>query len=165
MRQVCIVGVGVTPMGEIWRKSLRQLFTDAALDAIKAAGVDHVDSLYVGCMSSGLFVHQEHLGALMADYIGMPGLPAARVESACASGGVAVRPPFSRVSGYTWFLEVGAIPRIRQVFWLPSPPSRLPVPGSRNSGPWMLKGGVLTAASGRLGHSGGPASDLHGVPD
>ena len=91
MRQVCIVGVGITPMGEIWRKSLRQLFTDAALDAIKAAGVDHVDSLYVGCMSSGLFVHQEHLGALMADYIGMPGLPAARVESACASGGVAVR--------------------------------------------------------------------------
>jgi acetyl-CoA C-acetyltransferase len=84
--------------GEVWRKSLRQLFVDAATNAIKNAGVDHLDSLYVGCMSGGLFVGQEHLGALMADYLGMPGLPACRVESACASGGMAFRQAFLEVA-------------------------------------------------------------------
>ena len=72
-------------------KSFRDLFVDAALAAIKNAGVDHLDSLYVGCMTGGLFVGQEHIGSLMADYLGMRGLPATRVESACASGGMAFR--------------------------------------------------------------------------
>lgn len=98
MRDVCVVGVGMSQWGEVWRKSLRQLFVDAALEAIDKSGVDHLDSLYVGCMSSGLFVGQEHLGALMADYLGMPGLPAARVESACASGGVSFRQAFIEVA-------------------------------------------------------------------
>ncbi|MBU8932755.1 MAG: thiolase domain-containing protein, partial [candidate division Zixibacteria bacterium] len=62
MRTVCVVGVGMSTWGEVWRKSLRQLFVDAALEAIDKSGVDHLDSLYIGCMSSGLFVHQEHLG-------------------------------------------------------------------------------------------------------
>ncbi|MFH1372833.1 MAG: thiolase domain-containing protein [bacterium] len=98
MRNVCVVGVGMSQWGEVWKKSLRRLFVDAAIDAINNAGVDRLDSLYVGCMSSGLFVGQEHIGALMADYLGMRGLPAARVESACASGGIAVRQAFIEVA-------------------------------------------------------------------
>ncbi len=98
MRDVCVVGVGMSQWGEVWRKSLRQLFVDAALKAINNSGVDHLDSLYVGCMSSGLFVGQEHIGALMADYLGMQGLPALRVESACAGGGMAVRQAFIEVA-------------------------------------------------------------------
>jgi acetyl-CoA C-acetyltransferase len=47
--------------------------------------------MYVGCMSSGLFVGQEHLGALLADQLGMGPIPGTRVESACASGGLAFR--------------------------------------------------------------------------
>jgi len=98
MRQVCVVGVGMSKWGEVWRKSLRGLFVDAAMNAIKGSGVDHLDSLYVGCMASGPFVSQEHIGALMADYLGMPGLPAMRVESACASGGMAFRSAFIEVA-------------------------------------------------------------------
>ncbi len=98
MRDVCVVGVGMSQWGEVWRKSLRQLFVDAAMEAIHNSGVDHIDSLYVGCMSGGLFVGQEHLGALLADYMGMRGLPAARVESACASGGLAFRQAFIEVA-------------------------------------------------------------------
>lgn len=98
MRDVCIVGAGMSRWGEIWRESLRGLFVDAGLAAIRDAGVDHIDSLYVGCMSGGLFVGQEHLGPLMADYLGMPGIPAAHVESACASGGLAVRQAFLEVA-------------------------------------------------------------------
>ncbi len=97
MRTVCVVGVGMSQWGEVWRRSLRQLFVDAASEAIKNSGVDHLDSLYVGCMSSGLFVGQEHLGSVMADYLGMRGLPAMRVESACASGGMAIRAAFMEV--------------------------------------------------------------------
>jgi acetyl-CoA C-acetyltransferase len=91
MRDVCIVGAGMSKWGEVWNRSLRQLFVDAAREAIDKSGVDHLDSLYVGCMSSGGFVGQEHLGALCADYLGQKHLPAMRVESACASGGMAVR--------------------------------------------------------------------------
>ena len=98
MREVCVVGAGLSQWGEVWRTSLRQLAADAALDAIKGAKVDHLDSLYVGCMSGGLFVGQEHIGAIVADYMGQPGLPAMRVESACASGGMAFRAAFFEVA-------------------------------------------------------------------
>ena len=98
MRTVCIVGAGMSKWGEIWRVSLRDLHTQAALAAIAHSGVDHIDSLYVGCMSGGLFVGQEHLASLLTDYMGMRGLPATRVESACASGGMAFRSAFIEVA-------------------------------------------------------------------
>jgi acetyl-CoA C-acetyltransferase len=90
--------VGLSEWGEVWKTSMRDLYVDAALAAIKNAGVDHIDSMYVGCMSGGLFVGQEHLGALMADYLGVKGIPAVRVESACASGGIAFRQAFIEVA-------------------------------------------------------------------
>ena len=49
-------------------------------------------------MSGGGFVGQEHVAPLMADEIGMAGVPATRVESACASGGVALRTAFFEVA-------------------------------------------------------------------
>jgi acetyl-CoA C-acetyltransferase len=49
-------------------------------------------------MSGGQFVGQEHLGPLMADHLGMAGVPSTRVESACASGGVALRSAFFEVA-------------------------------------------------------------------
>ena len=98
MREVAIVGVGMTDFGELWDMSVRDLFVDAALGALEDAGVDTLDSIYVGNMSAGLFVGQEHLGPLMADYLGMRGVPATRVESACASGGMALRSAFFEVA-------------------------------------------------------------------
>jgi len=98
MREVAIVGAGMTRFGELWQSSLRQMFAEAALQALQQAGADHLDSIYVGNMSSGGFVNQEHLGPLMATEIGMAGVPAARVESACASGGIALRSAFLEVA-------------------------------------------------------------------
>jgi acetyl-CoA C-acetyltransferase len=91
MRDVAVIGVGMNRWGELWERSLRDIWTEAALEAVDDAGVDHVDAMYVGCMSGGLFVGQEHLGALLADQLGMGPIPGARVESACASGGLALR--------------------------------------------------------------------------
>ena len=98
MREVAVIGVGMTKFGEIWDMSLRDLFVEAGLGALESAGADTLDSLYVGSMSSGLFVGQEHIGPLLADHLGMRGIPATRVESACASGGLALRSAFLEVA-------------------------------------------------------------------
>ncbi len=98
MRDVAIVGVGLSRWGEVWDGSLRTLWTEAALAALDDAGLDRVDSITVGCMTPGLYVGQEHLGAMVADELGMAGVPATRVESACASGGVALRTGFAEVA-------------------------------------------------------------------
>jgi acetyl-CoA C-acetyltransferase len=98
MRDVAIVAAGMTQFGELWQSSLRDLFVEAAREAIQNARVDHVDAIYVGNMSGGQFVGQEHLGPLMADHLGMRGVPTTRVESACASGGVALRSAFFEVA-------------------------------------------------------------------
>ncbi len=98
MRDVAIVGVGMTEFGELWSKSLRTIWAEAALAALADAGVDKVDLITIGCMSPGLFVGQEHLASLLADELGMAGTAASRVESACASGGLALRTGFAEVA-------------------------------------------------------------------
>ncbi len=98
MRDVAIVSAGMTRFGELWKSSLRDLFAEAAAEALKGAKVDRVDSIYVGNMSAGQFVGQEHLGPAMAEYAGLTGTPATRVESACASGGAALRTAFIEVA-------------------------------------------------------------------
>jgi acetyl-CoA C-acetyltransferase len=116
MRDVAIIGVGMNKWGELWQKSLRDVFVESALLAIQDAGVDHIDSMYVGCMSSGLFVGQEHLASLLSDYLGMGPIPAARVESACASGGLAVRMGFMDVaSGMSDIVLVGGVEKMTDV--------------------------------------------------
>ncbi|MFH1502140.1 MAG: thiolase domain-containing protein [Candidatus Eisenbacteria bacterium] len=98
MRDVAVIGVGMQKWGELWTKSLRDIFTESALLAIDDAGVDAIEAMYVGCMTSGLFVGQEHLGSLLADYLGVAPIPALRVETACASGGAAFRSAFFDVA-------------------------------------------------------------------
>jgi acetyl-CoA C-acetyltransferase len=95
MREVAIVGIGCTKFGEMWDKSFRDLFIEAGLMALEDAGMSgaHVEALYGGNMSSGIFIEQEHVGALIADYSGLisSSVPSTRVEAACASGGLALR--------------------------------------------------------------------------
>ncbi|MFC1683660.1 thiolase domain-containing protein [Candidatus Zixiibacteriota bacterium] len=116
MRDVAVIGVGMNKWGELWKKSMRDIYVEAALMAIEDAGVDHIDSMYVGCMTSGLFVGQEHLGSLMADYLGAKPIPATRVESACASGGAAFRLGFIEVaSGISDIVLVGGVEKMTDV--------------------------------------------------
>lgn len=98
MRDVAVIGIGMTKFGDRWESSLRDLAAEAGLVALKDAAVDHVDSIYVGNMAGGQFVGQEHLGSLVADYLGLNPVPATRVESACASGGLAFRQGFIEVA-------------------------------------------------------------------
>ena len=88
----------MTDFGELWDKSLRTIWAEAALAALADAGVEKIDLITIGCMSPGLFVGQEHLASLLADELGMAGTAASRVESACASGGLALRTGFAEVA-------------------------------------------------------------------
>jgi acetyl-CoA C-acetyltransferase len=116
MREVAVIGVGMTKWGELWEKSLRTIFVETALLALEDSGLDHIDSMYVGSMSSGLFVGQEHLASLLSDYLGQNPVPAARVESACASGGLALRMGFIEVaSGMSDFVLVSGIEKMTDV--------------------------------------------------
>ena len=113
MKDVAVIGVGMTQFGELWGKSIKDIFVEAALKAIENAKVDHIDSMYVGSMSSGLFVGQEHLGAVMADYLGVSPIPATRVESACASGGIAFRQAYLEVaSGASEIVLAGGVEKM-----------------------------------------------------
>lgn len=98
MREVAVVSAGMSRFGELWTSSLRDLFAEAALEALDRAKADRIDGMYVGCMSGGLFVGQEHLGPILAQQIGQTGIPVTRVESACASGGLALRCAFLEVA-------------------------------------------------------------------
>ena len=90
MSNAAVIGVGMTPVKSSSGKSLTELFVQAAKEAIEDAGVSKVDAMYVGNMMSGFLQNQEHLGSLMASALGKEGIPAYKVEAACASGGVAV---------------------------------------------------------------------------
>lgn len=113
MRDVAIIGIGMTKFGELWDQSIRDMFAEAGLKAMENAGVDKLDSMYVGAMSSGLYTEQEHIASVMADYIGQRGIPSARVESACASGSVAVRQAYLEVaSGMSDIVLAGGVEKM-----------------------------------------------------
>lgn len=95
MRDVAIIGVGVTKFGELWNKSFRAIGIEAGMKAMEDANLSgsEVDGIFVGNMSAGRFINQQHIDALIADYSGMATrhIPATRVEAGGASGGVAFR--------------------------------------------------------------------------
>lgn len=91
MRDVVIIGVGQTRVEEHWGRSLRHLAHDAIMAALRDADIEAADALYVGNMLSGKLSEQEHLGALVADFVGLRGIEAMKVEAACASGAAALR--------------------------------------------------------------------------
>lgn len=116
MRDVAVIGIGLKPFGELWEKSLRDIFVESALIAMDDTGLDHLDSMYVGCMASGLFVGQEHIAALLADYLGCGPIPSTRVESACASGALAVKCAFAEVaSGMSDIVLAGGVEKMTDV--------------------------------------------------
>jgi len=103
MRDVAIIGAYQTKFGELWDSSFRQLISEAGIGAIDDSNIEggDLEAMYVGNMTAGLFIQQEHIAALIADHTGLNPIPCARVEAACASGGLALRQGIMTVaSGY-----------------------------------------------------------------
>jgi len=115
MRKVAIIGCGMSKFGEHWDSSFRELVVEAGLKAIQDANIsgEKIDAGFVGTMASGSFIGQEHIGALIADYMGLNPVPITRVEGACASGGLALRQGFMAVaSGLHDIVVVGGIEKM-----------------------------------------------------
>jgi acetyl-CoA C-acetyltransferase len=91
MREVAIIGIGQTRVEEHWDKSMRVLAGEAILSAMADAKRESVDALFVGNMLSGSANHQQHLGALIADWVGLRYTEAVKIEAACGSGASAFR--------------------------------------------------------------------------
>jgi acetyl-CoA C-acetyltransferase len=120
MRRVAVIGVGATEFGELWDESFRDMGIQAGLAAVADANIsaDKIDALFVGNMSAGRFIEQEHIGALIADYTGLARdhIPATRVEAAGASGGLALRQGFMAVaSGLHDIVVVGGAEKMTDV--------------------------------------------------
>ena len=91
MREIAVIGIGQTKVDEHWDKSLVELAGEAALTALADARRESVDGIFFGNMLSGSANHQQHLGAWLADWIGLRYSDAIHIESACSSGGAAFR--------------------------------------------------------------------------
>ncbi len=120
MRDVAIIGIGETKFGELWEKSLRDLGIEAGFKAMEDAGIsgNDIDAMFVGNMSAGQLIDQEHVAPLIADYSGMAekNLPAIRVEAASASGGVALSQGYMAVaSGVHDIVVVGGAEKMTDV--------------------------------------------------
>ena len=120
MREVAIIGIGQTKFGELWDLSFREIGIQAGLAAVYDANLssEEIDALYVGNMSAGRFIDQEHVAALIADYSGLArdNIPATRVEAAGASGAMAVRQGYMAVaSGMHDIVVVGGAEKMTDV--------------------------------------------------
>jgi acetyl-CoA C-acetyltransferase len=119
MRDVAIVGTGMTKFGEHWKKGLKELITEAGIKAVEDAGISgkDIELIVGGSMSSGMFVGQEHTGALFTDYLGLNPVPAIRTEAACASSSVALSTGIMAVqSGKYKCVVVGGVEKMTDVY-------------------------------------------------
>jgi acetyl-CoA C-acetyltransferase len=91
MREIAILGVGQTPVSENFDQSIREIAGEAVFAAMLDAGRETVDGIFVGNMLSGILSRQESLGAMVADWVGLKGIEAFKVEAACGSGSAALR--------------------------------------------------------------------------
>jgi acetyl-CoA C-acetyltransferase len=90
MQAVAIIGIGQTKIDEQWEKSIRQIAVEAIHAALKDAGRETADGIFVGNMMSGIINSQNNLGPLVAHWAGLK-VPAVKVDAACGSGGAALR--------------------------------------------------------------------------
>jgi len=118
LRDVVIIGIGETNFGELWDKSLREIGIEAGLEALRDAGVsgEEVERMYIGNMSAGKLIDQEHVAPLIADYAGLSNIPSTRIESGGASGGMALSEAYKTVaSGMDDIVVVGGAEKMTDV--------------------------------------------------
>ena len=85
--RVAIVGMGCTPFGEHWDKSVEDLLVESATAALKSAGIglDVVDAFWLGTLFSG------QSGLTLSRPLKIAYKPVTRVENYCATGSEAFR--------------------------------------------------------------------------
>ncbi|NHM26384.1 thiolase domain-containing protein [Desulfofundulus sp. TPOSR] len=129
MRRVAIIGAGQTPYGEFPTLGVKELFAWAFKDMLHSVdkGIDprEIQLAYIGSLSAGSGFQLGQLAALLMGHVGLPHVPAIRVENACASGGFALYSAICAVaSGKCDIALAGGIEKMRDVsstktkYWL-----------------------------------------------
>ncbi len=93
MRDVVITGIGSTRFGRLEGRDIKSIAVEAAADAVRRSGIERreIGALYLGNFAAGPLAGQEVLAGMVADELGISGIPCTKVEGACASGGIAFR--------------------------------------------------------------------------
>jgi acetyl-CoA C-acetyltransferase len=93
MRDVYVAGIGSTTFGKHAGRSIESLAVDASAKAMVESGIDRarIGAVYLGNFISGPLNGKEVLAGLVAEQLGLQGIPCTKVEGACASGGIAMR--------------------------------------------------------------------------
>jgi acetyl-CoA C-acetyltransferase len=91
MRPVAVVAAGKTPFGVFPELDIRRLAVQAGEKCLSNARVprEKIESFYLGNFAGPAFVGQNHLAPYVSMALGIQGVPATRVEAACASSGSA----------------------------------------------------------------------------
>ncbi len=111
MRPVAIVGIGKTAFGAFPDRDLRSLAVEAGEKCLDNghAAPSQVDAFFLGNFAAPSFVGQNHLAPYVSTALGIQGVPATRVEAACASSGSALFHAYTGVASgvYDTVLVVG----------------------------------------------------------
>lgn len=98
--EVYIAGVGMTKFGRS-AASLPELMVEAASRAIGDARIHTIDYVCIGVMNAEEFTGDSNIAALIADRLGLSGVPSSRVETASSTGSAVFESAFYAVaSGY-----------------------------------------------------------------
>ena len=100
MRAVAIIGVGSTPFGKIEGQGIVDLAVSACREALAEARVprEKIQAFYLGNFVGERLANQGALAPVVAGRLGLTGIPATKVEGACASGGIAFRHGFLTIA-------------------------------------------------------------------
>ncbi len=93
MTNVYLIGMGATAVGEHYQRSLADLVSEAARQALASApgiAAHRIGALYVGSAFSEALYGQSQLGAYLSSVLGLAHIPAFRVEAAGASAALAL---------------------------------------------------------------------------
>ena len=101
MRDVFIIGIGMTQFGKHPTRSLRDLGFEACLNAIRDAGISpkDIEAGYCGNALAPAIQGETGVGQNVFWEIGINGIPIVNIENACASGSTALREGWMAVAG------------------------------------------------------------------
>ena len=101
IRDVYIVGAGMTQFGKHLERSLRDLGREACLEAIKDAGIEpeQIQAGYCGNALAPAIQGETGVGQNVFWEVGIKGIPIVNMENACASGSTALREGWMAVAG------------------------------------------------------------------
>ena len=92
MRDVAIIGAGMTKFGKFLDRSMKDLAGEAVKGALGSAGIDKskLEAAVVGNATAGLITGQEMIrGQVVLREMGIGGIPIVNTENACASSSTA----------------------------------------------------------------------------